>query len=219
MIFYLGLEYCVLIEILGWLQWRRGLVKVGFLGVSGAVLNFLVVKLGSQPWGDLRDVVLDVGDRTWLGFVMLGREGGLCVIGVVVRVIWHFSVLGTRETTAGGLLRRRLPPFWSNGVCQCFICNWGSTKGGCWNLCFSEHWCLVLVIWVCIVARPEGVSCGTALDGWMDESGFLPREGQVVGGVVPLMAVNQPTRGKVGPVLDGRWMDGGVVLPWACRGR
>ena len=79
--------------------------------------------------------------------------------------------------------------------------------------------CLVLVIWVCIVARPEGVSCGTALDGWMDESSFLPREGQVVGGVVPLMAVNQPTRGKVGPVLDGRWMDGGVVLPWACRGR
>ena len=176
--------------------------------------------------------------------------------------------------------------------------------------------CLVLVIWVCIVARPEGVSCGTALDGrgveyrglgmldlvvtgisvgvrvvvmdslvegvdvvlgmelinqlggtticqnkvrfgglqcsaavevetvpresakggvcsikdkdflgvfngecwtvdgWMDESNFLPREGQVVGRVVPLMAVNQPTRGKVGPVLDCQWMDEGIVLPW-----
>ena len=111
MIFYLGLEYCVLIEILGWLQWRRGLVKVGFLGVSGAVLNFLVVKLGSQLWGDLRDVVLDVGDRTWLGFVMIGRERGLCVIGVVVRVIWHFSVLRDQGNDSRGAVAPAATPF------------------------------------------------------------------------------------------------------------
>ena len=36
----------------------------------------------------------------------------------------------------------------------------------------------------------------------------------MVGGVVPLMAVNQPTKGKVRPVLDYWWMEEGIFLPF-----
>ena len=42
------------------------------------------------------------------------------------------------------------------------------------------------------------------VDRWIDDGILLPWEGQVVGGVLPLMAVDQPTKGKVRPVLDYR---------------
>ena len=42
------------------------------------------------------------------------------------------------------------------------------------------------------------------VERWIDEGILLPWDGEVVGGLLPLMAVEQPTKHKVRPVLDYR---------------
>ena len=48
------------------------------------------------------------------------------------------------------------------------------------------------------------------IERWIDEGILLPWEGEVEGGILPLMAVEQPTKNKVRPVLDYRELNAHV---------